>query len=106
MDWFRSNGVAWLPLFALRAAYVVIRSRKFDDRPLAFAALETGNAAAAGPPSPPQKKSNGLAVDFCDICEHQPRQHAYSADSGNHPSAAFVRRGIVVAIDGHSSRLT
>jgi hypothetical protein len=74
MGWFRSNrgGVAWLALFALAYQLMLSLSHfhasKFDARSLAFAALETGDAAAPGPPSPLQKKSNGLAVDFCAIC--------------------------------------
>jgi hypothetical protein len=76
MGWFRSNrgGVAWLALFALACQLVLsfghFHAGKVDGPSLAFAALETGDAAAAGPPSPLQKKSNGLAGDFCVICKN------------------------------------
>jgi hypothetical protein len=76
MGWFRSNrgGVGWLALFALACQLMLsfghFHAGKFDGRSLAFAALETGDAAATGPPSPPQKKSNGLAVEFCVICKN------------------------------------
>ncbi len=74
MAWFRLNrgGVAWLALFALACQLMLpfghFHAGKFDGRSLAFAALENGDAAADSTPSPPQKKSNGLAVDFCAIC--------------------------------------
>jgi hypothetical protein len=74
VDWFRSNrgGVAWLALFALACQLMLsfghFHVDKLGGRSTAFAALETGNAAD-GPPSPTQKKSNGLAADFCVICK-------------------------------------
>jgi hypothetical protein len=76
MGWFRSNrgGVAWLALFALACQLTLsfghFHASKFDGRSLAFAALETGDGAGTAPPSPPQKKSNGLAGDFCVICKN------------------------------------
>jgi hypothetical protein len=74
MGWFRSNrgGFAWLALFALACQLILsfghFHASKLDRRSLAFAPLETGDAAVATPSSPPQRKSNGLAVDFCAIC--------------------------------------
>jgi hypothetical protein len=74
MRWFRSNRgvVAWVALFALAFQLVLsfghVHAGKFNTGSLAFAAAETGNAAADGPPSSPQKKPIGLAGDFCAIC--------------------------------------
>lgn len=77
MGWFRSNRgvVAWVALFALACQLVLsfghLHTGKFSNLSgdsLAFAAVETGDGSADGPPSSPEKKPTGLAVDFCAIC--------------------------------------
>jgi hypothetical protein len=74
MDWFQSNRgvVAWLALFALACQLVLsfghIHASKFGGGSPAFAAAETADASADGPPSQPQKDPTGLAADFCAIC--------------------------------------
>jgi hypothetical protein len=74
MRWFRSNRgvVAWLAFFALACQLVLsfghVHVSKFSGGSLASAAVETGYAAADGPPSSPQKNPTGLAGDFCAIC--------------------------------------
>jgi hypothetical protein len=74
MGWFRSNRgvVAWLALFALACQLLLsfghVHAGKFNGGSLAFAAVETGDAPADGPPSSPQKNPIGLAADFCAIC--------------------------------------
>ena len=74
MRWFRSNRgvVAWLAFFALACQLVLsfghIHVSKFDSGSLMSAAVETGDTAADGPPSSPQKNPIGLAGDFCAIC--------------------------------------
>jgi hypothetical protein len=74
MRWFRSNRgvVAWVALFALACQLALsfghVHAGKFSGGSLAFAAVETGDGAADGPPSSPQKKPNGLGGDFCAIC--------------------------------------
>jgi hypothetical protein len=74
MGWFRSNRgvVAWLAFFALACQLMLsfghVHASKFGGGSLAFAAAETGNASADGPPSAPQKDPIGLAGDYCAIC--------------------------------------
>jgi hypothetical protein len=77
MGWFRSNrgAVAWVALFALACQLVLsfghVHAGKFGQfggGSPAFAAVETGDAAADSPPSSPQKKPIGFAGDFCAIC--------------------------------------
>lgn len=74
MDWFRSNRgvVAWVALFALACQLALsfghIHTSELGGGSLAFAAAETGDASADGPPSAPQKNPIGLAGDFCAIC--------------------------------------
>jgi hypothetical protein len=114
MGWFRSNrgGVAWLALFALACQLMLsfghFHAGKFDGRSLAFAALETGDAAAAGTAIATTGKEvkRPCGRFMRHLREHQPRRHTYSAGSGNHSIAAFVCRDIAVVIDGQSARLT
>ena len=74
MRWFRSNrgGVAWAAFFALACQLLLsfghVHAGKFSGGSAAWAAAESGNAAADVPPSSPQKKPIGLAGDFCAIC--------------------------------------
>ena len=74
MGWFRSNRgiVAWLAFFALACqlsfSFGHVHVGKFSGGSAAWAAAESGNAAADVPPSSPQKKPIGLAGDFCAIC--------------------------------------
>jgi hypothetical protein len=80
MRWFRSNrgGVAWLAFFALACQLLLsfghVHVGKFSGGSAAWAAAQTGDAAAdvptssPNPPSSPQKSPNGLAGDFCAIC--------------------------------------
>jgi hypothetical protein len=74
MRWFRSNrgGVAWLAFFALACQLFLsfghVHVGKFSGGSAAWAAAETGDAAADTAPSSPQKNPAGLAGDFCAIC--------------------------------------
>jgi hypothetical protein len=74
MRWFRSNRslVAWLAFFALACQLLLsfghVHAGQFNGGSLAFAAVETGDTPADGPPSSPQKNPIGLAGDFCAIC--------------------------------------
>jgi len=64
--------VAWLAFFALACQLLLsfghVHAGKFSGGSAAWAAAESGNAAADVPPSSPQKKPIGLAGDFCAIC--------------------------------------
>jgi hypothetical protein len=74
MGWFRSNRgvVAWLALFALACQLVLsfghVHASQFGGGSPAFAAAETSDTSAGGPPSQSQKDPTGLAGDFCAIC--------------------------------------
>src|SRR6266478_6202160 len=76
MRWFRSNGggVAWAAFFALACQLLLsfghVHVGKFSGGSAAWAAAESGNAAADVPPSSPQKKPIGLAGDFCAFCSN------------------------------------
>ena len=73
MGWFRSNRgmAAWLAFFALACQLLLsfghVHVGKFSGGSPVWAAAETGDASADGPPSP-QKNPTGLAGDFCAIC--------------------------------------
>jgi hypothetical protein len=61
-----------LAFFALACQLLLsfghVHGGKFSGGSAAWAAAESGNAAADGPPSSPQKNPTGLAGDFCAIC--------------------------------------
>ena len=74
MGWFRSNRglLSWLAFFALACQLLFsfghVHVGKFSGGSAAWAASESGNAAADVPPASPQKNPTGLAGDFCAIC--------------------------------------
>jgi hypothetical protein len=74
MDCFRSNRgvVGWLAFFALACQLLLsfghVHVGKFSGGSAAWAAAQSGDAAAGVPPSSPQKNPPGLAGDFCAIC--------------------------------------
>jgi hypothetical protein len=75
MAWFRTNRgvVAWLAFFALACQFAfsfghVHVGKSGAGLATQAAAVQTTDAAADAPPSPPHKKPAGLAVDFCAVC--------------------------------------